>query len=127
LALVAGAALVAGLAVLWWPNGEYRPIQPGERGTVADAFRTIAEVPTGRPGLTEERVKELGGAPARADESTGATVPQQSSTTTPASGQSPTTTARATTRTTDEVRATTTTSPTSSDGPGTGGSDGTTP
>jgi putative peptide zinc metalloprotease protein len=36
---VAGLALVAVLAAIWWPNGStYRPIQPYERGTVADAF-----------------------------------------------------------------------------------------
>jgi putative peptide zinc metalloprotease protein len=36
---IAGVALVAALAVVWWPNGSsYRPIQPYERGTVADAF-----------------------------------------------------------------------------------------
>jgi putative peptide zinc metalloprotease protein len=124
LAALAGVALVAGLAFLWWPNGEYRPLQKGERGTVADGLRTIAEVPTGRPGLTEDRAEELEGAPARADqESTATTVPLQSSTTTPTNDESPTTTARATTRTTDEVRTPTTTS----DGSGSGGSDTTVP
>jgi putative peptide zinc metalloprotease protein len=109
-ALVAGVAVVAGLAALWWPNGEYRPLQPGERGTVADGIRTLAEVPTGRPALTEERADELGGAPARAEQEPAVTA-ESTTTTTP--DESPPTTARATTRSTAEVRVTTTTSPTS--------------
>jgi len=67
LAAVAGLALAAGLAWLWWPNGEYRPIQPGERGTLGDAVRAVGEIPGGRPALTEERQAELGGAPRRSD------------------------------------------------------------
>ena len=50
----------------WWPNGEYRPIQPGERGTVADAVEAVSAVDTGRPGLTPEQEAELGGAPSQA-------------------------------------------------------------
>jgi hypothetical protein len=61
-------AAVVGLAYLWWPNGEYRPIQRGEKGTLAEVVRSAREIPTGRPGLTEERESDLGGAPARADE-----------------------------------------------------------
>ncbi|WP_354351857.1 hypothetical protein [Pseudarthrobacter sp. PvP090] len=41
-ALAAVAAVVAGLAWAWWPGGEsYRPVQPYERGTLADATTTI--------------------------------------------------------------------------------------
>ena len=37
LAMVLGAAVVAGIAYAWWPgDGKYRPIQPWERGTVGD-------------------------------------------------------------------------------------------
>jgi putative peptide zinc metalloprotease protein len=85
LALVATAAVIAGLAFLWWPNGEYRPLQPGERGTVADGLRTFSEVQTGRPGLTEERAEELGGAPTRAEEA--ATTPESPTTDEPAPSQ----------------------------------------
>ena len=56
--LVAG---VAGWVLL--PNGDYRPIQPAERGTVQGAIDQFSAVSTGRPGLTEEREEELGGAP----------------------------------------------------------------
>ena len=41
--VVAGMTVVAVLAAIWWPNGStYRPIQPYERGTVADAFAVAA-------------------------------------------------------------------------------------
>ncbi len=60
--LVAG---LIGLAVLWWPNGEYRPLQQGERGTLFDGAQTVAAIGSGRPGLTAERAVELDGAPSR--------------------------------------------------------------
>lgn len=64
--VVASAAAAAGIGALWFPNGEYRPIQPGERGTVTGGVRAFApeQVRTGRPGLTKERERDLGGAPA---------------------------------------------------------------
>ena len=67
LLLLAAVTLAAGLAWLWWPNGEYRPIQPEERGTIGDGFRAASEVRTGRPGLSPDREAELGGAPALAE------------------------------------------------------------
>jgi putative peptide zinc metalloprotease protein len=61
---LAGVGATAALATfLLWPNHEYRPIQPGERGTLAGAFKQIAAVPTGRPSLTAQRERQLGGAP----------------------------------------------------------------
>jgi putative peptide zinc metalloprotease protein len=33
-AAVAGLAVIAALAWAWWPRGEYRPIQPNERGVI---------------------------------------------------------------------------------------------
>ncbi|MFP5319985.1 MAG: hypothetical protein ACLGI2_17050 [Acidimicrobiia bacterium] len=63
---VVGIVAAAGLAFTLWPNGEYRPIQPGERGTAADAIRAVSEVRTGRPALSPEREADLGGAPAQA-------------------------------------------------------------
>jgi putative peptide zinc metalloprotease protein len=56
LAGVAGLAVIAALAWAWWPNpGTYRPIRPGERGTVQDAVPAARTVPIGhRPvGLHE--------------------------------------------------------------------------
>jgi putative peptide zinc metalloprotease protein len=54
-------AAVAGYVLL--PNGDYRPVQPGERGTLPGALDQFEAIATGRPGLTEEREQELGGAP----------------------------------------------------------------
>ena len=63
-AVLAGAtAAAAGLAFLWWPHGDYRPIQPGERGTIVSAIRNLSHLPGGRAALTVQRRSELGGAP----------------------------------------------------------------
>ena len=65
----ARAALVstvaAGLALAaftLWPNGEYRPIQPGEEGTLQGGLERVSHIPSGRPALSPERARELGGA-----------------------------------------------------------------
>src|SRR3954454_3680765 len=50
-------------AFVWWPNGDYRPIQPTERGTVQAAVRDLRALPTGRAALTVQRQRDLGGAP----------------------------------------------------------------
>jgi hypothetical protein len=60
---VGALAAVALTAFVWWPNGEYRPIQPTERGTIQEAVRDLRALPTGRPALTQQRERELGGAP----------------------------------------------------------------
>jgi putative peptide zinc metalloprotease protein len=54
-------AIVA--AFVLWPNGDYRPLQPGERYRVQDLAASVRHIPTGRPSLTVEREEELGGAP----------------------------------------------------------------
>ncbi len=59
-------ALAGALVFTWWPNGEYRPIQPGERGTVTDAVAAVSAIDTGRPGLTAETEADLDGAPSQA-------------------------------------------------------------
>jgi putative peptide zinc metalloprotease protein len=53
IALIAIAAVLAGLTWAWWPGGEsYRPVQPYERGTLADA--TTAVFPAAAsPGMRE--------------------------------------------------------------------------
>ena len=65
--VLAGAGVTAGLAFLWWPNGEYRPIQPGEKGTLVSGVRSLTQVPSGRPALPAQREVELGGAPFEKD------------------------------------------------------------
>jgi putative peptide zinc metalloprotease protein len=61
--VVASGAAAAFLGYIWWPNGDYRPIQPGEKGTIQGAVQQFAKVPTGRPALTSAREQALGGAP----------------------------------------------------------------
>ena len=62
LVLASGAAATV-VGYIWWPNGDYRPIQPGEKGTIQGAVRQFAAVPSGRPALTQKREAALGGAP----------------------------------------------------------------
>jgi putative peptide zinc metalloprotease protein len=59
------AAAAAFLAYTWWPNGDYRPIQPDEKGTVQGALVQVSHVSTGRPALTRERESQLRGAPSQ--------------------------------------------------------------
>ena len=118
---LASLTAIAGATFILWPNGDYRPIQPGERGTLADAVQAVSAVGTGRPGLTAEREKDLGGAPARAwalDSEgpvapAGSADPDQSPATTAVPPAPTTTTARAPSTTTTVARSTTT-SPSSS-------------
>ncbi len=60
--LVAGTS-IALAAFTWWPNGEYKPIQPGEKGTIASGVGGVGDIATGRPALTRKQETELGGAP----------------------------------------------------------------
>ena len=114
---VLGIATAAALAFLLWPNGEYRPIQPGERGTIAEAVEAVTAVDTGRPGLTPEREADLGGAPSQAwTVSEGpveplAATPAEEPSTTPTTEPSVTTGADETPVPTTVVRPTTTLDP----------------
>ena len=62
LVTVIGGGLVVLMAFIWWPNGDYRPIQPGEKGTLSGAVEQFEGISSGRPGLTSAREEELGGA-----------------------------------------------------------------
>lgn len=53
--LAGSLALAGGLAALWWPNGEYEPLRPGERGTLREVARAASAIPSGRPSFTPER------------------------------------------------------------------------
>jgi putative peptide zinc metalloprotease protein len=114
-AVVTGA--IALVAFVWWPNGDYRPIQPGERGTLVGAVKQFSAIPTGRPGLTKSRERQLGGAPLRSSRGSNDSGPAPagtptstvSSTTPTTSSGASTTTATATTTTTTTPATTTTT------------------
>lgn len=62
-----GAAAVAVAGYVLIPNGEYKPIQPHEKWTLPEGLRAASGVAGGRPSLTEEYEKELGGAPPMRD------------------------------------------------------------
>jgi putative peptide zinc metalloprotease protein len=120
LGLVSGsAAFIALLGFIWYPNGDYRPIQRAERGTVQGAATQFLELPTGRPALTSQRERQLGGAPTVRDEGSGGTdeAPPSTSTSTTETTTQPTDTSGATTtqpaETTEEA---TTTQPTDTTG-----------
>jgi putative peptide zinc metalloprotease protein len=67
LVVLVSTALAGLMVFVWWPNGDYRPIQPGEKGTLQGGVAQFAALDTGRPGLTPERQEELGGAPFEED------------------------------------------------------------
>jgi putative peptide zinc metalloprotease protein len=62
-AIAGAAALVACLAHVWWPNGEYQPIRPGERGTIGDALRGLQAIPRERPSFAMQPAAVVGPVP----------------------------------------------------------------
>src|SRR4051794_10640919 len=108
--VVLAAALAAFLGCLWWPNGEYRPIQPGEKGTIQGAVGQLEQIDTGRPSLTAQRQQELGGAPfVSANGGVYSPEPAQQQPRTPAPTTSPTETPTNQTTTNETTTSTTTT------------------
>jgi hypothetical protein len=77
-ALVVGGTVAAAAlaAYTWWPNGDYRPIQKGERGTIQAGVATFSAVPSGRPSLTPQRAKQLHGAPTELGQQTSSAAQQ---------------------------------------------------
>jgi putative peptide zinc metalloprotease protein len=101
----AGTLAVAGFAAwTWWPNGDYEPIRPGERGTLSEVATSVTAIPSGRPAWTPQREHEHGREPTvrerrAADPGTVGPVGQDeeevappATTTTPATETTPTTT-----------------------------------
>src|SRR3954471_6046126 len=108
--VVLAAALAAFLGYLWWPNGEYRPIQPGEKGTIQGAVGQLEQIDTGRPSLTAQRQQELGGAPfVSANGGVYSPEPARQQPRTPAPTTSPTETPTNQTTTNETTTSTTTT------------------
>jgi putative peptide zinc metalloprotease protein len=88
-ALVLGSACAAAFAAYTWlPTAVYRPIQPGERGTLVGAFEQLSAITTGRPALTAERERELGGAGFRSDKQRSSGSNSGPRTNTPGAGRS---------------------------------------
>jgi putative peptide zinc metalloprotease protein len=120
--VLASSAAAAFLAYIWWPNGDYRPIQQGERGTIQGAIEQLGKVKSGRPGLPKERERELGGAPLlSSQDGTGEprqqprtpteSTPATTSESPPTTSETPTTTAATTTTATTTAATTTTATP----------------
>ncbi|MDX6438541.1 MAG: putative peptide zinc metalloprotease protein [Gaiellaceae bacterium] len=63
LVVASSAAMALVAAYVLYPNGEYKPIQADERGTLQGGVAQLSAVRTGRPALTERREQDLGGAP----------------------------------------------------------------
>jgi hypothetical protein len=129
-AFVAATASAAGFfAYIWWPNGEYKPIQKGEKGTLVGAIDQLGAVSTGRPALPPARERQLGGAKfeskgeSSAKEKRSPTATTQTKTTTQTSTQSTQTTqtsqgtTQTTSSTTGSVSTTNTTNTTSANTP----------
>jgi hypothetical protein len=58
---VTALAVLAGLVYVWTPNGDYEPISRGERGTLDEGVRAIANVRTGRSSLESRDQAEARG------------------------------------------------------------------
>jgi putative peptide zinc metalloprotease protein len=113
-AVLAAATAASVLAYIWWPNGDYRPIQPGEKGTVQGALEQVSQISTGRPALTKERERALRGAPALSSK-TESTKPREQPRTSTTQSQTTSTQEETTstpTTTTTQTATTTTTSTT---------------
>ncbi|TML89070.1 MAG: hypothetical protein E6G08_06270 [Actinobacteria bacterium] len=100
--VLAASAAAAFAAYTWIPSSVYRPIQPGERGTLVGGVDQLQAIPTGRPGLTAQREKQLGGAPLKSD-TKGTTPAPAQTTTTQTTTQPAATTSTPTTTTTTET------------------------
>ena len=62
-AALGAVALVGAAGYIWWPNGDYEPIRPGERGTIGESISAMADAAGGRPSFTPERELRYGPVP----------------------------------------------------------------
>jgi len=53
-AATGAAALIGSVGYILWPNGDYQPIRPGEKGTIGEAIQAVGDAPGGRPFYTPE-------------------------------------------------------------------------
>ena len=62
-AATGAVAVLAASAYVLWPNGDYEPIRPGERGTIGEAVKNIPKTVGGRPSFTPARAAEFAPVP----------------------------------------------------------------
>jgi putative peptide zinc metalloprotease protein len=63
--VLATAAVTGWAAFIWWPNGDYVPIQTAERGTAQGAIAQIRALASGGPTITDDRSRAITGVEAR--------------------------------------------------------------
>jgi putative peptide zinc metalloprotease protein len=86
------AGLIGLAAYTWWPNGDYAPLRPGERGTVGEAIRAVRSIPSGRPAFSPAREERFGDAPTEREaraEPTATPTPTPEATPTPTATATP--------------------------------------
>jgi putative peptide zinc metalloprotease protein len=67
--------LAAFIVAVWWPNGDYQPLRPGERGTIPEGISGMRAVPHTRVAFTgaeQSIVREIGAQPVSRDSGTAA-------------------------------------------------------
>jgi putative peptide zinc metalloprotease protein len=113
-AALVGVAAMTVLAMSWIPKHSYRPIQRGERGTVADGLADVRHIRTAGPVYSATKQAPVA-ASSSATSPQGTTTPADSTTPTTAAstaGGTTATTARSSTATTSTtIESTTTTAP----------------
>jgi putative peptide zinc metalloprotease protein len=113
--LVTGSAAALGAAAfMWWPNGDYKPIQRGESGTLQGALHQFGAIPTGHPaapdpGVTDKKPSAPQPVQQQQPRTHTPTVTNQPTTTSPTPTNTTTTTETATTTETTDTTATVTT------------------
>jgi putative peptide zinc metalloprotease protein len=71
--VLAGTAAVTSLVVAtWWPDGDYQPLRPGERGTVPEGISELRDVPDSRLAYSVDPDSRVGAVPREAVERGGA-------------------------------------------------------
>jgi putative peptide zinc metalloprotease protein len=91
--ILIGLVALGALAWTWWPDQDYRPIQPGERFTVTDAVAAVEATAQGRPAFGPSGADTgPGSSPGTESGATGGATDQApgSITVTPTPGTSPT-------------------------------------
>jgi hypothetical protein len=112
-ASVVSVAVVGFAAYTLWPNGDYEPIRPGERGTVGEALGAVRSIPSGRPAFSPAREERYGDEPTEREARTEPkATPTPEATATPEATETATPEATATPEETVEPTATPTVEPT---------------
>jgi hypothetical protein len=62
-AALGAVAMIGAAGYTWWPNGDYEPIRPGERGTIGESIAAMPDAAAGRPSFTPERELRYGSVP----------------------------------------------------------------